>query len=148
MSEPLSHPAVAVTVGIVGAALLVLLARRFPAGRELLIYGVGLGVTGVAYLLFGLLLGAPRDHLARELVGAVLYGAAAVLGTRRRPRLLALGWTAHVVWDLLFHYAHGPGFAPSWYAMFCVGFDLPVGGYIAGRAPALRAGGTAPGEEA
>ena len=137
MSETLSHPGVAVTVGIIGAAILVLVARRFPPGRELLIYSIGLGITAVAYLVFGLLLGAPRDHLTRELVGTVLFGAAAVLGTRGRPALLALGWTAHVLWDLFFHYANGPGFAPTWYAMFCVGFDLPVGGYIAGRVTVL-----------
>jgi len=58
-------------------------------------------------------------------VGTALWGV-------RRPALLAVGWTAHVLWDLFFHYAGGPAFAPAWYAMFCVGFDLPVGGYIAG----------------
>jgi hypothetical protein len=99
----------------------------------MLVYGIGLGVTAVAYVGFALTLGAPREHLERELVGAVLFGTAAVLGTRRWPSLLALGYTAHVLWDLFFHYAGGPAFAPSWYAMFCVGFDLPVGGYIAGR---------------
>jgi hypothetical protein len=133
MPATLSHPAISVAVGIIAAAVMVLLARRLAPGREMLVYGVGLGITAVAYLGFALLLGAPGEHLVRELIGAVLYGAAAVLGTRRWPALLALGYTAHVMWDLFFHYAGGPAFAPSWYAMFCVGFDLPVGGYIAGR---------------
>jgi hypothetical protein len=126
-------PAIAVTVGILGAATLVLLARGAGPGRERLLLAVGLGVTGIAYLLFGLARGAPGDHLAHELLGAVLFCGAAVLGARGRPWLLALGWTAHVLWDLFFHYTHGPAFAPDWYAMFCVGFDLPVGGYVAGR---------------
>jgi hypothetical protein len=134
----LSHPGVAVTVGIVGASVLVLLARRHTRDREVLAYAIGLGITGIAYLLFGLALGAPRDHLARELVGAVVFGGAAVVGARGRAGLLALGWTAHVLWDLFFHYAGGPDFAPAWYAMFCVGFDLPVGGYIAGSMAGLR----------
>jgi hypothetical protein len=132
-------PAVAVTVGIVGAAALVLLARGAGPGREMLLLAVGLGVTGIAYLLFGLARGAPGDHLVQELIGAVLFCGAAMLGARGRPGLLALGWTAHVLWDLFLHYTHGPAFAPDWYAMFCVGFDLPVGGYIAGVA------GTRPG---
>ena len=138
MFAALSQPTVAVGVGVFGAAALVLLARRFAPRRDMLVYGIGLGITAVAYLVFGLQLGAPRDHLELELVGAILYGAAAVLGTRRWPALLALGWTAHVAWDLFFHYTGGPAFAPSWYALFCVGFDLPVGGYIAGQLAALR----------
>jgi hypothetical protein len=96
------------------------------------VYGVGLGVTAVAYVLFALYHGAPARYLGLELVGAVLYGSAAILGTRRWPALLALGWTAHVAWDLFLHPAGGPAYAPVWYPWFCVGFDLPIGGYIAG----------------
>lgn len=138
MFAALSQPTMSVSIGVIGAAALVLLARLFAPRGEMLVYGVGLGITAVAYLVFGLQLGAPRDHLELELIGAILYGAAAVLGTRRWPALLALGWTAHAAWDLFFHYAGGPAFAPSWYALFCVGFDLPVGGYIAGRFSGLR----------
>jgi hypothetical protein len=65
-------------------------------------------------------------------VGAVIFVVAAVLGTRRWPALLALGWITHAAWDLFFHYASGPAFAPVWYAFFCVGFDLVLGGYVAG----------------
>jgi uncharacterized protein DUF6010 len=128
----MENPAIAAAVGIAGAAALVLLARLAP-GREMLLFAVGLCITGIAYLAFGVHRGAPPEHLAQELVGAILFCAAAVLGARGRPALLALGWTAHVLWDLAFHYASGPAFAPAWYAIFCVGFDLPVGGYIAGR---------------
>jgi hypothetical protein len=128
----LSSPEIAITIGIAGAVALVLLARWLAPQRELLVIGVGLGVTAVAYVLFGLVQGAPAAYLTRELVGAAVYGAAAVLGVRRWPQLLAIGWIAHVGWDLFFHYANGPGFAPAGYAMFCVGFDLPLGGYVAG----------------
>jgi hypothetical protein len=124
---------VAVIIGILGAIGLVLLARSLRPGREMLIYGIGLGITAIAYVLFGLHRDAPASHLGLELIGAVLYGSAAVLGTRRWPTLLAVGWTAHVAWDLFFHYANGPSFAPVWYPWFCVGFDVFVGGYIAGR---------------
>jgi hypothetical protein len=43
-----------------------------------------------------------------------------------------------VAWDLFFHYASGPAFAPVWYPWFCVGFDLFLGGYIAGLAAARQ----------
>jgi hypothetical protein len=123
---------VAVLIGVLGAIGLVLLARSLRPGRELLVYGIGLGITAIAYVVFGLQRGAPAGHLGLELLGAAIYGSAAVVGTRRWPALLAFGWTAHVAWDLFFHYARGPAFAPVWYPWFCVGFDLFLGGYIVG----------------
>jgi hypothetical protein len=128
----LSRLEIAIIAGVVAAGGLVLLARWLAPRRVMLVYGVGLGITAVAYILLGLQRGAPADHLGFELVGAVLYGVLAVLGVWRWPALLALGWTAHVAWDLFFHYASGPAFAPVWYPWFCVGFDLFLGGYIAG----------------
>lgn len=136
----LSHPAVSLGVGVLGAAALVLFARRHVPGRERLAYGIGLGITALAYLVFGLVMGAPREHLAHELIGTIVFGGAAVLGTWRWPALLALGWLAHGMWDLAFHFAAGPAYSPAWYAVFCVGFDLPVGGYVAARAGALSSG--------
>jgi hypothetical protein len=132
MVAALARPEIAVIVGILGAAVLVLLARWLAPRREMLVYGVGLGFTALEYVLFALQRGAPADHLGHELGGAVLYLALAVLGTWRWPALLALGWIAHTAWDLFFHYANGAAFAPVWLAFFCVGFDLLLGGYIAG----------------
>jgi hypothetical protein len=132
MSAILTRLDVAVLIGVLGAMVLVLLARTVAPRREFLVYGVGLGITAVAYVAFALLHGAPAVRLGLELVGAVIYGSAAVLGTRRWPWLLALGWTAHVAWDLFLHPASGPAYAPVWYPWFCVGFDLPIGAYIAG----------------
>ncbi len=132
MFASLSRPDIAVIVGLVGSLALVLLTRSLAPRRELFVYGVGLGITAVAYVVFALLNGAPARYLALELVGAVLFGSAAVFGTRPWPALLALGFTAHVVWDLFLHPAGGPAYAPVWYPWFCVGFDLFVGGYIAG----------------
>ena len=131
---------IAVIIGVVGAFGLVLVARSLAPRRELLVYGVGLGITAVAYVLFALQRGAPARLLGMELVGAALFGSAAVLGTKRWPALLAFGWTAHVAWDLFLHPASGPAFAPVWYPWFCVGFDLFVGGYIAGLVAARREG--------
>jgi hypothetical protein len=134
----LTRSDIAVIIGVLGAIGLVLLARSFAPRRELLVYGVGLGITAVAYVVFGLQRGAPAHHLGLELVGAALYGSAAVLGTRRWPPLLAFGWTAHVAWDLFLHEGSGPTFAPVWYPWFCVGFDLFIGGYIAGLVAAPK----------
>jgi hypothetical protein len=132
MAAALSRPEIAVIVGILGAVVLVLIARWIAPRQEMLVYGVGLGFTALEYVLFALQRGAPADHLGHELIGAVFYLLLAVLGTWRWPALLAFGWIAHAAWDLFFHYANGPSFAPAWIAFFCVGFDLVIGGYIAG----------------
>jgi peptidoglycan/LPS O-acetylase OafA/YrhL len=119
-------------LGVVAAAVLVLFARKHGRRREILVYSIVLVLTAFAYLLFGLRRGTPPEYFAVEAVGTILYTAAAVVGVRRWPFVLALGWTSHVAWDLLFHYANGPAFAPPWYPLLCVGFDLFLGGYIAG----------------
>jgi hypothetical protein len=112
------------------------------------VYGIGLVLTACASLLFGLGRGAPPAYVAVEAVGAALYTAAAVAGVRRWPLVLALGWTGHIAWDLVRHATNGPAFAPPWYPPLCVGFDLFLGGSIAGavaqavedRAPSPRPG--------
>jgi hypothetical protein len=130
----LSQREVAIMLGVVAAALLVLFTRRYGRRRKLRVYGMVLVLTAFAYLLFGLRRGAPPEYFAVEAVGAMLYTAAAVVGASRWPFVLALGWTSHVAWDLWFHHADGPAFAPPWYPLLCVGFDLFLGGYIAGAA--------------
>jgi hypothetical protein len=132
MTDLLARLEVRVVLGVLLALALVLVARRLGRRRELQAYAAVLVLTAVAYFLFGLLHGAPGRHLALEAVGAVAYTLAAVLGARRWPLLLAVGWTGHVAWDLFVHYAGGPNFAPAWYPVLCVGFDLFLGGYIAG----------------
>jgi hypothetical protein len=60
------------------------------------------------------------------------YGALGLLGLRRSAWWLATGWALHPAWDIALHYS-GPGhtFAPGWYAVACVGFDLAAAGAIA-----------------
>ena len=132
MADLLSRPEFGVLAGAVAAVLLILAARRLARRRELRVYAAGLIVTANAYLLFGLFFGAPVHHMGIEAVGACIFTAAALLGLWRWPSILALGWSTHVAWDLYFHNAHGPSFAPGWYPVLCVGFDLFLGGYIAG----------------
>jgi putative addiction module component (TIGR02574 family) len=111
---------------------LVLLARRWERRAELRAYGAGLVVAAAIYVLFGIAHGAPAEHLALDGVGVALFGTIAVAGLRNRPLLLAAGWTSHVAWDLFVHHANGTPWAPDWYPLLCVGFDLFLGGYLAG----------------
>ena len=50
---------------------------------------------------------------------------------QRWPIVLALGWAAHVIWDVGMH-LHGAGaeFTPAWYPAVCIGFDLVVAAAI------------------
>ena len=57
---------------ILGAALalaLVGLARRYPPGRERRVYGVGLVVAAIIYVVFGAVGGAGARRLALEGLG-------------------------------------------------------------------------------
>ena len=60
----LSRFEIAVTIGVLGAIALVRIARSLAPRRELLVYGAGLGITAVAYVVFGLQRGAPASHPA------------------------------------------------------------------------------------
>jgi hypothetical protein len=69
--------------------------------------------------------GAGARLLAYEGLGLLLYGAVAWGGLRGRPWLLALGWAAHVAWDVPLHLSGaGAEYTPHWYPWLCVSFDL------------------------
>lgn len=139
-------PLLAFILGIVLSLALVGLARRYPPGKERLIYAVGLVITALIYVGLGLAGGASAQWLAFEGLGFLLYGAAAWGGLRGRPWLLASGWAAHVVWDVLFHLSGaGAEYTPHWYPWSCVSFDLIVAFAVLAssrrRAAASRAAG-------
>lgn len=115
--------------GVVGAAALVLFARRY-AREELSVYAAGLVVASLVYVVFALLRGAPGD-LGIEAVGLMAFSLVAMAGRRRFPLLLGAGWLLHVGWDVLLHPAGG--YAPGWYPVACIGFDLLIASYLVAR---------------
>jgi hypothetical protein len=70
--------------------------------------------------------------LATEVTGVAIFGALAVRGVRRSAWWLAAGWALHPVWDVALHFA-GPGhaFAPDWYTVSCITWDLATAAIIA-----------------
>jgi hypothetical protein len=119
-------------VGLTLGALLVLYGRRGGRARESPVFASALIVAAVLYVGFALANGAPVRSLLLESLGVLPFGLLAWLGLRRSQGWLALGWTAHVAWDLGLHVGAGaPPFVPSWYPVLCTSFDLLVGGYIA-----------------
>ncbi len=137
---------IALLFGTVLSLALVGLARRYPPERERLVYAVGLGITALVYVVFGVAGGASAQWLAFESLGVFLYGAAAWGGLRDRPWLLATGWAAHVAWDVLFHLSGaGAEYTPHWYPWSCVSFDLVMAGAVlaSSRRRAANSRGTA-----
>jgi hypothetical protein len=120
-----------------GAAL-VALASRHPHGERGRPLAIGLVVAAFIYVGCAAI-GAGLRPLAIEAAGLVLFSALAWLGWRGAPLWLALGWTAHVAWDLGLHGSPANALVPRWYPPLCVGFDLIVAGY----ALSLALGGTA-----
>ena len=121
---------VALIVGVVLAIPYLLWAHRQPdAGMRL--YAIGLGVTAVLYLLFAVIGGAGGHSIGLESLGVLIYGGAALLGLRKAPTVLALGWAMHPVWDVALHlHGAGAGYTPDGYPWGCISFDLFVGGAV------------------
>ena len=122
---------IALLIGAAASLALVRLARTYPARRERRVYAVGLVIAALVYVVFAAVGGAGARWLALEGLGVFLYGAAAWVGLRGRPWLLAAGWAAHVAWDVLLHLS-GPGteYTPHWYPWLCLSFDLVMAGAV------------------
>lgn len=115
-------------IGIIFAFALVRFARTKTLREEKQIYSLGILVAALIYVGFALIGGASARWLMLEGLGVFFYGVAAWLGLQRRSSsLLALGWFAHVGWDVLLHLAGGGAdYTPFWYPWLCLSFDLVI----------------------
>ena len=118
---------------LAGAALgagLVHVARRAGTG-ERGVLAAGLLVAALIYV--GFAVGA-RDArwLLLESAGVLLIAPFAWLG-RASGVWLALGWAAHVAWDVGLHLDRPQPVVGHWYPLLCVGFDLIVAGSLMAR---------------
>lgn len=119
---------VPLVAGVILAVPFIFLARRHPAGKQLRPYAVGLLVAALIYVAFAGFRGNP-GAIPLESSGVVLFGAAAFLGWRRWPVLLAVGWALHAGWDLWLP-RPDPTYVPEWYPWLCTSFDLVVAGGV------------------
>ena len=126
-------------VGFALGVLLIVYALSGGPAREAPVFALGLVVAAMIYVGFGLANGAPLRSLVLESLGVLPFGLLAWLGSRRPQVWLALGWAAHVAWDLGLNVgARAPAFVPSWYPVVCRSFDLLVAGYIVARVRGSR----------
>ena len=124
--------------GAVLGAVFVLVARRRKRSGEIRLLAVGLVVAALIYIVLALGAGADRRWFALETAGLGVFGVLAWLGLRTSLWWLALGWVAHVGWDVGLHLDQAQTFVPTWYPLLCVGFDLVVAGFLLGPASAVR----------
>jgi hypothetical protein len=122
-----------IVVGAVLAALFVLGVKAWAPRAERRVLALGLAVTALLYVVFALAGHADSSTLLLEAGGVALFGLVAWLGFRGALRWLAVGWAAHVAWDVGLHLDRVQTVVPMWYPLFCVGFDLMVAGFILGR---------------
>ena len=90
--------------------------------------------AAVGYIVFAHDAGKSAAWMGLEVLGLVIYGSMAIRGVFGSPWWLVAGWTLHPVWDGVLHY-YGPGgaFAPTWWTVPCISWDLLTAGYIAWR---------------
>jgi len=120
---------VALLAGLVFAFALVGVARAKGPRAATRIYAAGLFIAALIYVGFAVAGGANAQWLALESAGLVLYGGAALLGLRGWPIALAVGWGAHVGWDVLLHLdGAGAAYVPVWYPWLCISFDVVLAG--------------------
>jgi hypothetical protein len=103
-------------------------------------FAIGLVVAALIYVVFAGAGGA-SNSLWLEFGGVALFGAIAIVGVLWFPVALAVGWALHIAWDLLLHPIHISGYAPWWYPVLCIGFDLFVAGFIVATVLESRSAG-------
>jgi hypothetical protein len=126
-----------ILAGAVLGALLVLYARTRSDVTERRILAFGLLVAAAIYV--GLALAnAGWRWLLIEGTGVAAFGTVAWLGLRSAA-WLAVGWLAHVGWDVGLHLDRAQPVVGRWYPLVCVGFDLVVAGVLISAAlPTMR----------
>jgi hypothetical protein len=120
-------------LGLIAGALFVLTAYAIRGQTSQILFW-GLVGAALAYVIFAAVAHAGAAWITLELFGVAIYGSIGFLGLRGSLWWLVAGWALHPVWDMALHY-YGPGdaFAPSWYAIGCLGWDPVVAATVAYR---------------
>ncbi len=118
---------VALLIGVLLALPYVAHARR--SKHPAVVFGIGLLVAALIYVIFAVAAANGRAALI-EVGGVLFFGVLVALGLRWSAHWLAAGWLAHVAWDLLLHPVEFSSYAPWWYPVLCISFDLVVAGFV------------------
>ena len=120
--------AIQVLVGVLLALVFIGIARGIK--RERLIFGLSLLVAGFWYAGYGLFANFTIDVLTVQIVGGLLFIAAALLGLKYSILFIGVGWMSHGAWDLISPFISDVSYMPAWTEPVCLGYDLLVGIYL------------------
>jgi hypothetical protein len=134
-NEPASHSHTArrsllpLVIGVLLAVGVAALAKftRFDEDRSF--YATVLVIIASYYVLFAVL-GGSRHALVWELVVAVAFSTAAILGALLLPVLVGIGIMAHGLFDLVHDLLIENVDVPSWWPSFCASVDVLLGLWV------------------
>ncbi|MGJ5818591.1 hypothetical protein [Paludibaculum fermentans] len=98
--------------------------------RDRAFYATVLIVVASYYVLFAVMAGGGQVLVA-ELVGLGVFGAAAVLGFRLNPWIVAAGLAGHGVFDSFHGRVITNSGMPEWWPAFCGSYDVCAGAILA-----------------
>ena len=123
-----------VLAGLIAAIAVVGLGYATRQERSLSFYGTVLVVIALAYVLFAVMVGAPRTIVIESAVavGFVGIAVAALRLASVRPAgwLLAVGLSAHGAYDLVHGAVVSNPVVPAWWPVFCGVVDVALGGWV------------------
>lgn len=116
--------------GFLASLVLIFLVKDSSQEIQHRIFGYSLIIAALIYVCFAAL-DANVSWLIIESAGVVIYSCFFILSNKRGLYWLAAGWMLHPVWDAALHLLDAGGsFAPNWYAIMCISFDITVAGYL------------------
>ena len=131
-------------VGILLALAISVMATIVGFDRDRSFYPTVTIVVGSYYALFAAM-GASANVLALESMAAMVFLAAAIAGFKVDLRIVVLALCAHGVFDLVHGRIIANAGVPSFWPMFCLGYDVVAGGYLAALLARKRLDSRAPG---
>ena len=129
MSNLLDNTVFHISIGVILATLLLWILSRLSNKTRHFILFAGLMVAAFIYLLFALI-NFNLQWIFVESGGLTVFVIMSIIGLKKHPLFLGVGWLVHILWDVCLHTDPTTSFIPSWYPMFCVGFDLVIACYL------------------
>lgn len=118
-----------IVVGVLLAIAIAALAKFTRFDEERSFYSTVLVIIASYYVLFAVLGGSSRA-LVWELVIAVVFSTAAIIGALFYPTLVGAGIMAHGLFDLVHDMViENPG-VPTWWPTFCGSIDVLLGLWV------------------
>ena len=120
----------ALVAGVILGGVTLLIPSLLPRDTAFGLLAILLGMIASVYLGYALSDGRLRAFQV-EYVGIVAFTALATIALARPSGvLLALGYLAHGLWDLVHHRRGVDTRMPWWYVPVCLGYDTVVALYV------------------